>query len=216
MDGRRRRPPPSGRPSGLACLLRCWGGHTLYTRQPRKNFPFLRAFSAAPPPSIFASASRSISVVGAPLRPCGVVYILQPSAYSAGSGTGNRSSPFTLIVGLPANRSSWASSSVLTAIRSTSASRPSSSRTSRKVFSALRYVGHPSKYRISICIALRLLDASWRTYTIAPYGPTPVAVPIHQSAWKGYSPKFAGAAFERSCSTKGVLTLVKLGHQRAA
>src|SRR5215203_3819032 len=115
------------------------------------------------------------------------MYILQPSAYSARSGTGNRSSPFTLIVGLPANRSSWASSSVLTAIRSTSASRPSSSRTSRKVFSALRYVGHPSKYRISICIALRLLDASWRTYTIAPYGPN--------TSRGAYSPECVEGAF---------------------
>src|SRR5215204_2832800 len=141
-----------------------------------------------------ANTARSIIAVGAPFSPSAVAYILQPSAYSVRSSTGNRSSPSTLIVGLPGNASLLATSSVLTATSSTSASRPSSSRTSRKVFSASRYVGHPSKYRISICIALRFLDASWRTYTIAPYAPTPVAVPIQRSAWKGYSQKFAALA----------------------
>src|SRR5829696_6400088 len=173
MDGRRRRPPPSGRPSGLACLLRCWGGHTLYTRQPRKDFPFLRAFSAAPPPSIFASASRSISVVAESLKQSGVAYILQPSAYFARSGTGNRSSPSTLIVGLPGNRSLLASWSVLTATSSTSASSSSRGSTPRKVSSACRYDGHPSKYSISTFIFSAPPRSSQTLYTAYRVVPEP-------------------------------------------
>ena len=46
---------------------------------------------------------NNISGVGEPLGPSGVAYTLQPSACSARFGTGNRSLPSTLIVGLPQN-----------------------------------------------------------------------------------------------------------------
>src|SRR5215207_9849699 len=44
-----------------------------------------------------ANDARTISAVGEPLSPSRVAYILQLSAYPARSGTGNRSSPSTLI-----------------------------------------------------------------------------------------------------------------------
>src|SRR5215207_4686013 len=85
-----------------------------------------------------ANDARTISAVGEPLSPSGVAYILQPSAYPFRSGTGNRSSPSTLIVGEPGKRSLWASSSVLTATNETSASVPSWASTFRNVLSAAR------------------------------------------------------------------------------
>src|SRR5215208_574495 len=100
----------------------------------------------------FGHDARTILAVGEPFSSSGVAYILQPSAYPARSATGNRSRPSMRIVGLPGKRRRWASSSVLTATSSTPASMPCSASTPRKVFSASRYVGHPSKCRISIFI----------------------------------------------------------------
>jgi hypothetical protein len=62
---------------------------------------------------------------GESLKPSEGAYILHPSAYTARSGPGNRSSPSTMTVGLPGNRTRCASSSVLTATSWISASIPS-------------------------------------------------------------------------------------------
>src|SRR5215211_2361677 len=51
-----------------------------------------------------SNAARTISAVGEYLSPSGVAYFLRPSAHPALSGTGNWSSPSTLIVGLPARQ----------------------------------------------------------------------------------------------------------------
>jgi hypothetical protein len=74
--------------------------HTLV--EPRHRFAFGRDPGRAVLTRLrSANDARTISVVGDPLSPSGVAYILQPSAYPALSGTGNRSSLSTLIVGLP-------------------------------------------------------------------------------------------------------------------
>src|SRR5215207_3471459 len=139
-----------------------------------------------------ANDARTISAVGEPLSPSRVAYILQLSAYPARSGTGNRSSPSTLIVGLPGNRSLWASSSVLTATNSTTASAASWASTVRKVFSASRYVGHPSKYSTSTRMfklhGLSNLDG----HTLSRMS---LEDPIHRSAWNWISTNFALGAF---------------------
>src|SRR5215207_4041370 len=139
-----------------------------------------------------ANDARTISAVGEPLSPSRVAYILQLSAYPARSGTGNRSSPSTLIVGLPGNRSLWASSSVLTATNSTTASAASWASTVRKVFSASRYVGHPSKYSTSTRMfklhGLSNLDG----HTLSRMS---LEDPIHRSAWNWISTNFALGEF---------------------
>src|SRR5215203_2627776 len=65
--------------------------HTLV--EPRHRFAFGRDPGRAVLTRLrSANDARTISVVGDPLSPSGVAYILQPSAYPALSGTGNRSS----------------------------------------------------------------------------------------------------------------------------
>src|SRR5215217_8762799 len=78
--------------------------HWDWRRKPVGSSVLLSAFGSAQyndtPGTTLRSANgaRTISAVGEPLSPSGVAYILQPSAYPARwSGTGNRSSPFTLI-----------------------------------------------------------------------------------------------------------------------
>ena len=62
---------------------------------------FRPSHSANAFPAALPSLARTIS--GKPFGPSGVAYTLQPSAYPARFGTGNRSLPSTLIVGLPQN-----------------------------------------------------------------------------------------------------------------